>query len=157
MTRAALAALLVLATPATAQEWVIGLSGWNLRSGATGGMVAEVLGRPQWDYGWVQLGLGGAVAVDSDSNAWIGAGVTALAPLSGPWFVEASLMPGYYHADSPAADLGSDFQIRSLIGLGYRLPSGNAVSVAIDHRSNASLGDMNPGVNGANLRYRASF
>ncbi len=149
--------VLTLAAPAQAQEFIASLSGWDLRSGANAALLLEVHGKPRWDYGWVQLGLGAAVGADTEGSAWIGGGVVAEAPLSNHWFVEASVMPGYYHPGTPQADLGSDFEVRSLLGLGYRFDNGNALSVAAGHLSNASISNLNPGANGILLRYHRSF
>lgn len=154
---AAALSVLVPVGPVAAQEWVVGLSGWHLRSGAAAAIVAEVHGRPRWQLGRVQVGLGAAAGADSDGNAWAGAGLVAEAPLGGAWFAEASVMPGIYHARTAAADLGSDFEIRSLLGVGYRLRGGSALSLAAGHLSNASIGDMNPGTNGLSLRFHRQF
>lgn len=160
MIRNALSALgmsLALAGASQAQEWVVGLSGWELRSGANAALSFELHGKPRWDYGWLKLGLGAGVGADTDGTYWIGGGVVAEAPLSQRWFVQASVMPGFYHAATPQADLGSDFEVRSLLGLGYRFDSGSAVSLAAGHLSNANVGHMNPGTNGIMLRYHRSF
>lgn len=149
--------LFAIGGPLQAQEWVASLSGWDLRSGANAAMMLEMHGKPRWDYGWVQLGLGAALGGDTDGSAWIGGGVVAEAPLSNHWFVEASVMPGYYHAATPEAELGSDFEVRSLLGLGYRFDSGSALSVGAGHLSNASIGNMNPGANGILLRCHRRF
>ena len=66
-------------------------------------------------------------------------------------------MPGYYNASNDLNDLGGDFQIRSLLGLGYNLNNGNSVSVALTHKSNASTNDENPGVNALLVRYHLGF
>jgi len=152
-----LAIFLALAGPTQAQEWVFGLSGWDTKAGDKAALTVEVHGKPRWDYGWVKLGLGGGVGVDEDGSAWIGGGVVAEAPLSQHWFVKASVMPGYFHADTPTVDLGSDFEVRSVLGLGYRFDSGDALSLAVGHLSNAGIGDRNPGTNGVLLRYHRRF
>ncbi len=152
-----LALFMAFAGPSHGQEWVGSISGWELRSGAKAAMMLELHGKPRWDYGWLKLGLGAGVGADTDGSAWIGGGVVAKAPLSNRWFVEASVMPGYYHAATAKADLGSDFEVRSLLGLGYRFDNGSALSLAAGHVSNASIGHMNPGMNGIMLRYHRSF
>ncbi|CUH50164.1 Lipid A 3-O-deacylase (PagL) [Ruegeria atlantica] len=66
-------------------------------------------------------------------------------------------MPGYFSKSEELNDLGGSFQIRSLLGVGYTLNSGNKVSVAITHKSNASTQQENPGVNSVLLRYHLAF
>ncbi len=100
---------------------------------------------------------GAALSVDTDGDTHIGAGLVGLYSFADRWFVEGSVMPGYYNASNSANDLGGSFQIRSLLGLGYTLDSGNKVSVAITHISNASTQDDNPGVNSVFLRYHYAF
>lgn len=100
---------------------------------------------------------GAALSVDTDGNTHIGAGLIGVYSLSERWFVEGSVMPGYFDAADNDSDLGGHFQIRSLIGLGYALESGNKVSVAVTHKSNASTQDSNPGVNALLLRYHFGF
>ncbi len=100
---------------------------------------------------------GAALSVDADGNTHIGAGLIGLYTFADRWFVEGSVMPGYYNESDERNDLGGSFQIRSLLGLGYTLESGNKLSVAITHKSNASTQEDNPGVNALLLRYHYSF
>ncbi|MDA7964688.1 acyloxyacyl hydrolase [Ruegeria sp.] len=100
---------------------------------------------------------GAAVSVDEDGDTHIGAGLVGIYAFNNRWFVEGSVMPGYYDESNALNDLGGSFQIRSLIGLGYTLNSGNKVSVALTHKSNASTQEDNPGVNAVLLRYHYSF
>ncbi|WP_299640728.1 acyloxyacyl hydrolase [uncultured Ruegeria sp.] len=102
-------------------------------------------------------GWGAALSIDEDGDTHIGAGLIGLYSFSDRWFVEGSVMPGYYNAGNDLNDLGGGFQIRSLFGLGYNLNNGNSVSVAITHKSNASTNDENPGVNAFLVRYHLGF
>ncbi|NOE18689.1 acyloxyacyl hydrolase [Ruegeria atlantica] len=102
-------------------------------------------------------GWGAAFSVDEDGDTHIGVGLVGLYSLGERWFVEGSVMPGYFNASNDQNDLGGDFQIRSLLGLGYNLNNGNRMSVAITHKSNASTNDENPGVNAVLLRYHLGF
>ncbi|WP_245222587.1 acyloxyacyl hydrolase [Ruegeria sp. HKCCSP351] len=104
-----------------------------------------------------RAGWGAALTVDEDGDTHIGAGLIGQYALSDRWFVEGSVMPGYYNASNDLNDLGGDFQIRSLLGLGYNLNNGNSVSVALTHKSNASTNDENPGVNALLVRYHLGF
>ena len=100
---------------------------------------------------------GAALSVDESGGTHIGAGLIGIYSLSDRWFIEGSVMPGYFNASDDDNDLGGEFQIRSLLGLGYTLDSGNKVSVAVTHKSNASTQDDNPGVNAVFLRYHYAF
>ena len=66
-------------------------------------------------------------------------------------------MPGLFEEGTDGNDLGLAFEVRSLAGLGYRFDSGSAISLAVSHKSNAGLGDSNPGANALLLRYHRSF
>lgn len=100
---------------------------------------------------------GAAFSIDEDGDTHIGAGLIGVYAFSKRWFVEGSVMPGYYNASNDLNDLGGSFEIRSLLGLGYSLNNGNKVSVAVTHKSNASTQPDNPGVNALLLRYHLNF
>jgi opacity protein-like surface antigen len=100
---------------------------------------------------------GAALSVHNSGDFHIGLGLVGLYSLNERWFVEGSVMPGYFNTSIDLNDLGGDFQIRSLLGLGYTMDNGNSVSVAITHKSNASTNDENPGVNAVLLRYHLGF
>jgi hypothetical protein len=103
------------------------------------------------------LGLAGGLMVDHLGNLWAGIGVSAVTPFGRRWFVETSLMPGFYDEGFRDNDLGHAFEIRSVIGLGYPLNPDFRISIAADHRSNAGVGDRNPGVNSFRLRLSSAF
>jgi hypothetical protein len=94
---------------------------------------------------------------DSEGDSYVGVGLGAKWRLDNDWFIEASTMPGYYNDGTSANDLGGHFHFRSLFGVGRTMPSGNAVSVALTHKSNASTKSYNPGVNAVLLRYHLAF
>ena len=100
---------------------------------------------------------GGALSVDEDGDTHIGLGLIGLYTFADRWFLEGSVMPGYYDQSNVLNDLGGSFQIRSLFGIGYTLNNGNAVSLAITHKSNASTQEENPGVNAFLVRYHYAF
>jgi hypothetical protein len=62
-------------------------------------------------------------------------------------------MPGVYAENEVLNDLGSAFEIRSLIAVGRRLNNGQGISLALTHKSNASTAAENPGVNALILRW----
>lgn len=153
-------ALLCVPLSSSAQEVVLGL-GYSDFSGAgsTDSAVAtiEVHSAPKWRFAGADVSLAGAVDLHRRSEFWAGAGVAAVWPLKRNWFVEASVMPGYYEPGNSGNYLGSHFEIRSLLGLGIRLNDNLAVSLAATHKSNAGTGDRNPGVNALMLRTRIAF
>ncbi|MEX0351467.1 MAG: acyloxyacyl hydrolase [Paracoccaceae bacterium] len=102
-------------------------------------------------------GWGGTLSVDTSGDTHIGAGLYGIYSLNNSWFLEGSVMPGAYFESESRNDLGGNFQIRSLIGVGYAFDNGNRLSLAIAHKSNASTEDFNPGVNEALIRYHFSF
>lgn len=103
------------------------------------------------------LGLGAALSVHATGDFFAGIGLAAVYDLKGRWFIEASVMPGIFEESTPLNDLGSAFEIRSLIGVGYELDDNQAVSLAITHKSNASTSNHNPGVDAILLRWHHRF
>ena len=98
-----------------------------------------------------------ALTVDTDGDTHLGAGLAGHYRFLDRWFIEGSVLPGYYSESNSLNDLGGSFEIRSLLGFGYTLGSGNKVSMAITHISNASAQEYNPGVNSLFLRYHFAF
>ena len=151
---------LAAATSAQAQSIIFG-AGYADYSNSDGDDQAifslEYQHRPFHEATRFSATWGGALSVDTDGDTHIGAGLIGVYSFADRWFIEGSVMPGYYSEGSDQNDLGGSFQIRSLLGLGYTLESGNKLSVAITHKSNASTQDDNPGVNSLLLRYHYSF
>jgi len=152
--------LFVGVVPAQAQEWVLGLGYADFSSNAssdTGLIAFELHAAPFYERGAFELGWAGALVGHSTGDVFLGAGLAGMLNLKRGWFLEGSVMPGYYHASTPQNGLGSDFEIRSLLGVGFTLNSGDRVSLAISHKSNASTSAVNPGVNSIELRLRRKF
>ncbi len=108
---------------------------------------------PFYSNGRFDLGPGGAIEIDGEADAFVGIGLVARYGFAERWFVNASIMPGAYFDARLGNDLGSTFQIRSLLGVGYDLSATSSLSLAISHKSNASTADRNPGVNALTLRW----
>ncbi len=103
-------------------------------------------------YGPFQLTAGGSVTTDGD--AWVGYGAkwNSQGVYPSPLFIETSLMPGLYaRGDGP--DLGSVLQFRSAFGVGYEFDHGGTLTVLYDHRSNADIVEVNPGIETLGIRY----
>lgn len=151
---------MALAAPATAQEWIVGAYGARFSTGAVEdmtGVVVEYHGSPRHHFAGLDVGYGIATSLDNLENFWIGAGVVMDYDLGGNWFIEASFMPGYYRNGTPETDLGLALEFRTLFGVGYRFSETAALSLAIDHRSNGGLGDINPGLDAVGLRFHRAF
>lgn len=160
---AAIALGIALASHASsvdAQEFIIGAgyADYTDDPASDGGIITlEYIHSPFWTSNRLSASFAGAFSLDEHSGTHVGIGVAGRYKLDEHWFLEASVLPGVYNADVSVNDLGGDFQIRSLLGIGYRFDNGNRLSVAITHKSNASTDEFNPGVNAALVRYHTSF
>ena len=157
---APLALLVCLASPAAARDIVLSL-GYGEFS-AEGDREVRMLGIEahtdrRGNFPGARWGLGVAGAFDDAGAVWIGLGPAAEWDLGRGWFVEASVMPGYYNGGSGGIDLGSELEIRSLLGVGRQIGAHSALSLALSHKSNANIGDINPGMNSLSLRLHWRF
>lgn len=116
---------------------------------AAPGLAVEWRGTPLGDRA---LALRPLVAGEAtvQGAAYAGAGLILDAPLGRGFYVAPSFMAGLCRMGL-GKDLGHDVEFRSGIELGYRLPSGVRLGVAGHHRSNANLGDRNPGEDAVRL------
>lgn len=149
-----------LAAPVAAQSVVLGAGyiDYTDRGGDDQAALSlEYHHTPFHEAGRLAIGLGGTLSTDTDGDTHLGVGIVGTYALDRNWFVEASVMPGIYSESSAANDLGNDFEIRSLLGIGYTFETGNRVSLAATHISNANTGDFNPGANSLLLRYHIAF
>ncbi|MEP5731931.1 MAG: acyloxyacyl hydrolase [Sulfitobacter sp.] len=145
---------------ASAQEWVIdlGYTDFENEQAADGIAVGvELHARPFYQNQRFSLGFAGAAEVTGEGDFFVGAGLAGVYQMNNNWFIEGSVLPGYYDASSSFNDLGSEFEIRSLLGVGYRFASGNQVSLAVSHISNAGTASINPGLNTIRIRWRREF
>lgn len=154
------AILTVFASTASAADFVLGLGYADFNNDASEdnpAVALEVHGDPFRSFGKIDVSLVGALTAHSNGDAYVGVGVSALRDFDNKWFLEGSFMPGLYDPASSANDLGSTLEFRTLFGVGRRIGEGSRLSLAFDHKSNASTGDINPGVNTLMLRFRRSF
>lgn len=103
------------------------------------------------------LGVGGAIIGHSRGDLWGGIGLVAQGRFADRWFWEASFMPGLYAEGSQETELGSTIEFRSLVAIGREISARSAISLALDHRSNASIADFNPGVDAISLRFHRRY
>ncbi len=104
-------------------------------------------------YGPFQPAAG--VSVTGDGDAWIGLGATWTGQFaSDRAYVQLSLLPGLYsRGDGP--DLGHAIEFRSGVEVGYQSRKGIRYGISYDHRSNAELSNINPGLE--TLQFRISM
>ena len=104
-------------------------------------------------YGPFQPAVGASVT--SDGDAWIGLGATWTGQFANDHaYVQLSLMPGF-HSQGSGPDLGHSIEFRSGIEVGYEAANGIRYGVSYDHRSNAELSNVNPGLE--TLQFRSSM
>ena len=162
MLKTLLAAAVICAAslPACAQSLVVGL-GWNYfsynQSKDTGTIDLEYHFAPFHEGARVDWAVGAVISDSTENDFYVGVGIVATVHMRNRWFAEFSAMPGYYSEGISINRLGGDLQFRTLAGLGRTLKNGNAFSVAINHRSNASTNPFNPGVNSLLVRYHVNF
>ena len=152
--------ILLSATAAHAQSVVFGAGYADFSDSSSKDQAVfsvEYQHRPFYEATRLSATWGGALTVDQSGDIHVGAGLIGTYNFAERWFVEGSVMPGYFSESEERNDLGGSFQIRSLIGVGYTLNNGNKVSAALTHKSNASTQEENPGVNSVLLRYHLSF
>lgn len=155
---AALLALPPLAAPAA--DAVIGLGYSDFADDLADNsaiLELELHSNPIWRFAGADWSVAGAVVAYSEGDFFVGAGPAAVWQLRNRWFVEASVMPGYFDASGGFNPLGSDFEIRSLVGIGRQINDRLSLSLAVTHESNAGTSDRNPGVNALSLRTRWPF
>ncbi len=151
------ACLLAAALPSSAlsQELVLGAGYTDYSTiGEDSGILSLAYRHnPFYEGGVFSAAFGANTSITEESDFFIGAGVWLRWGWDSGWFVDVSVMPGYYDEGTPANDLGYDLEFRSLLGLGYQFDGGQSVSLAVTHKSNASLGDDNPGADAFLLRW----
>lgn len=155
---AALAALILSAHATSAQEreLAIGLGYSEFsRPGAENGALVSLdyRHRPFWEHGIFTARFGAALDVQETGDLFLGGGLAGRWDLGQSWFIDASIIPGAYFESVALNDLGSTFEIRSMIGVGHSFGNGKALSVSLSHKSNASTAAINPGVNSLHLRW----
>ncbi len=88
----------------------------------------------------------------SDGAVYAAAGILVDVFLGRRVVVTGSLGADYYE-EGDGKDLGHEIEFRSQIEIAYRFDDRARLGLAFSHISNASLGDINPGVEILNLYY----
>ena len=102
------------------------------------------------DFLWLKPWAG--LEATSDGSVWGGIGVLMDITFFDSIVLTGSIAPGLYE-DGGGKDLGSVFEIRSQVELGYQFENKSRLSLAFSHTSNASIDDDNPGVEVLSLYY----
>ena len=82
--------------------------------------------------------------VNTDSGKYFYLGLRKDYSLSNKWNLTPSFATGYYDQGS-SKDLGNNLEFRSQLELSYNLEKNKRVGISLNHISNASLADQNPG------------
>ena len=148
-----------LPASATAQELAIGLGITDFSTGGEDGAVASVdyRAKPFTQRRVRSHAFAASAALTEFGDVFVGAGLSTRWTWDSGWFLESQLTPGLYTDGTNENDLGSTFQFRSVLGVGYGFDNGRTLSLAFSHISNASLADDNPGANFLFLRYHLKF
>jgi len=125
--------------------------------GQTAAMTIEYVSDPIFRSGPVQTGYATTVRVDFDNDVFIGVGISSELPLRNNYFFESSVTLGYYGPGREGTDLGGNVQFRSVFGIGRNLSTKSAFSIAVDHTSNSSIENLNPGIETLIVRYLVRF
>jgi len=125
--------------------------------GQTAAVTIEYVSDPIFRSGPVQTGYATTVRVDFDNDVFIGVGISSELPLRNNYFFESSATLGYYGPGREGTDLGGNVQFRSVFGIGRNLSTKSAFSIAVDHTSNSSIENINPGIETLIVRYLVRF
>ncbi len=101
-------------------------------------------------YGPFQPAFGASVTDGGD--AWVGFGAVWTGHFARErGYVQLHLMPGLY-AQGSGPDLGYPVEFRSGAEIGYETRNGLRIGLSYDHRSNADIKAVNPGLETVQLR-----
>ena len=104
------------------------------------------------------LGLRFRLGADlSEVGIWAGVGISAEYVFEeDPFYIEASILAGAY-SDLDNLDLDHAIQFRSQVAIGYHFDNDYDVAIGYSHKSNAGLGNDNPGTESLYLRIGRGF
>jgi hypothetical protein len=92
------------------------------------------------------------VSATTDSTAYVYAGISLDLFFGSRLVVRPSFAPGLYH-QGDGKDLGHTVEFRSSLEVAYRFDDRSRLGLELYHRSNAGLGDHNPGEESLMLTY----
>ncbi len=93
--------------------------------------------------------------INSDSGKYIYSGLRKDYVISSKWNFTPSFAVGYYDKGS-SKDLGHNIEFRSQLEFSYQTSNGR-VGLNVNHISNASIGNKNPGTESATISFIRPF
>ena len=94
--------------------------------------------------------------INGDDGKYFYSGLRKDIVLSDKTYLTPSFAIGYYD-QGKSKDLGYDLEFRSQLEFSYKLESMNRIAISINHISNASLGEQNPGVESMVISFIRAF
>ena len=94
--------------------------------------------------------------INGDDGKYFYSGLRKDIVLSDKTYLTPSFAIGYYD-QGISKDLGYDLEFRSQLEISYKLESMNRIAISINHISNASLGEQNPGVESMVISFIRAF
>lgn len=94
--------------------------------------------------------------INGDDGKYFYSGIRKDIVLSNKTYLTPSFAVGYYD-QGKSKDLGYDLEFRSQLEFSYKLESMNRIAISVNHISNASLGEQNPGVESMVISFIRAF
>jgi len=96
------------------------------------------------------------LSITDSNDVWVGLGATHTTrfwdrPSGAGGYAQLHVMPGVHNRGS-GPDLGHTVEFRSGAEIGYQASNGVRVGLSLDHRSNAGISGLNPGLETLQLR-----
>ena len=94
--------------------------------------------------------------INGDDGKYFYSGLRKDIVLNDKTYLTPSFAIGYYD-QGKSKDLGYDLEFRSQLEISYKVESMNRIAISINHISNASLGEQNPGVESMVISFIRAF
>ena len=107
-------------------------------------------------FGDMELKPFTGLMVNGDDGKYLYSGLRKDIAISSKWIFTPSFAVGYYDRGS-SKDLGHNLEFRSQIELSRDIGNQNRLGFNLNHISNASIGNTNPGVESATISIIRSF
>jgi hypothetical protein len=107
-------------------------------------------------FGDMELKPFTGLMVNGDDGKYLYSGLRKDFTISSKWIFTPSFAAGYYDRDS-SKDLGYNLEFRSQIEFSREIGNQNRLGFNLNHISNASIGNTNPGVESATISIIRSF
>lgn len=137
--------------------FAVGVEALDRGDSQSGTFAIEYKTLPFYRFGSLTTGFTTASRAEEDGDFFLGGGIVGEWRMTSSWFVELSVLPGYYESGENGTELGGNFQFRSLLGFGYTMRNNSSISLAVDHLSNSSIDEVNPGTESIAIRFEQRF